>query len=96
MTRTTNLKRALALSACAWLAACGGGGGPSDIGTGPGTEVPVTANVPGTDVPLAATQSSADAIAFIRTVVANEDESADNLSIDAAELATSETDEPEV
>jgi ABC-type glycerol-3-phosphate transport system substrate-binding protein len=93
MTRTTHLKRALALSACAWLAACGGDPQASD---GLGSEAPVTANVPGTDVPLTATQSSAGAIAFIRTVVANEDESADNLRIDAAEFATSETDEPEV
>jgi len=92
MTTTTHLKRVLAISTCAWLAACGGN--TYDAGSGP--EVPVTANVPGTDVPLTATQSSAGAIAFVRTVVANEDESADNLRIDATELATSETDEPEV
>lgn len=68
-----------------FLGACGSGGG-DDAG------VPLVA---GTDVPQSATTSSAGAIAFIKTVTANQDNTSTPLVVGDVTLATSDTDEPD-
>ena len=72
------------------LAACGGGGG------GGSGVVPVSdPNVTGTDIPASATTSSAAAFAFVKIVAASPNDSAEPIRVGDAQLATSETAEPE-
>jgi hypothetical protein len=70
------------------LAACGGGGGGGD------TVAPVDTSG-GSDVPQSATASSAGAIAFMKSVAATSDSTAEPLRVGDAVLATSDTDEPD-
>lgn len=88
MKHSTLRKLGLVLGASALLAACGGGTEVAPLPSLP----PVIAN---SDVPVTATQSAQGAMAFVGTVVADENANGDGLRIDAADLATSETDEPE-
>ncbi len=72
------------------LVACG----DSSNLQGPGPVAdPGPALVSGTDVPVAATQDAAQALAFVRTVVAMEGEVLDPLRLGDAVLATSEVDD---
>ena len=71
------------------LAACGGGSGSSDTGSG------MTQNVNGTDVPVSATTSSAAAVAFVASVAATSDNTAEPIRVGDAILATSDSDEPD-
>lgn len=81
----------LAISAAALLSACGSG---SEIAA-PSVPPPSIALAPGTDVPLSATQSSAQATDFVRTVVSKgEADSEAALVVNDVVLATSETDDP--
>lgn len=73
--------------ACAFVAACGGGGG--------GPASPPVANAPGSEVPLSATQDPAAAYSFVASIAATGSESAEPLVVGDAQLATSETDEPQ-
>jgi hypothetical protein len=70
------------------LAACGGGGGGA---------APAVADPPftGTDVPSSATHSSAGALAFVKSVAAAANDSAEPISLGDAVLATSDSDEPD-
>ena len=81
----------LVLGAGALLAACGGGGNGAEVVPRLGPQ-PVVADA---DVPATATQNATGAVAFIRTLAADGDANGDGLRIDAADLGTSETDEPE-
>lgn len=82
MNYTRHCVLGLAFVSTVWLSACGGGGAAEPL-------------VVGSDVPVSATQNARAATAFVRTVAADESENGDALQIDAAELATSETDEAE-
>jgi hypothetical protein len=75
------------------LAACGGGdgGGASD----PGSATPPPSTVSGTDVPIEATTSSAAAVAFVKSVAATSDNTAEPIRVGDATLATSDADEPD-
>jgi hypothetical protein len=87
MNANPSLRGALVLAGAALLlSACGGGGG--------GTPVPDPL-VDGTDIPASATSSSAAAVAFVRSVAAQRDETALPITVGNAVLATSDTDEPE-
>ena len=68
------------------LASCGGGGGGGSALTPP--------LVSGTEVPVSATVSADGAFAFVDSVAATRDDSAEPLVVGDATLATSETDEP--
>jgi hypothetical protein len=70
------------------LAACGGGGGG-------GTPAPSDPPVAGTEVPTSATTSSAGAFAFVNSVSASSDNTAEPLIVGDATLAVSDTDEPD-
>jgi hypothetical protein len=71
------------------LAACGGG-------SGDGTPaIPPPAADRGTDIPLEATTSSAAAVAFVKTVAASSDATAEPIRVGDATLATSDSDEPD-
>lgn len=84
------------LSGLAWLgvagalslAGCGGGGGPAPA------PVPDPGG-PATGVPAAATTSSAAALAFVKSLAASGDNSAEPVPLGDAMLATSDTDEPD-
>jgi hypothetical protein len=84
MTYSSKFSLGLLLGVVALLSACGGG---SD------TVAPQV--VVDSDVPVTATQTAKEAISFVRTVADDATENGDGLRIDAADLATSETDEPE-
>lgn len=75
------------------LAACGGGDGAAGEGGGtPGAPDPT---VPGSDVPLSATTTSAGAMAFVKRVAANSDNTAVPIAVGDAVLASSDVDEPD-
>ena len=79
----------LAISAAALISACGSGGGTDAVAQ----FIPLS---PGTDVPLTATQTSVQAIDFVRMVVSKGEADADTaLVVGDVVLATSETDDPE-
>jgi hypothetical protein len=86
MTSKTFLVGALAGTALL-LASCGGGGGDSPVPSDP--------PIAGTDVPLSATTSSAGALAFVKSVAATSDNTANPIVVGDAVLATSDTDEPD-
>jgi hypothetical protein len=86
MMNPTQRMLSLVLGSAVLLSACGGGGG------GPEEAAPLAT---GSDVPVAATQSAAAATSFVRTVASDENGNGEGLRVDAIELATSETDEPE-
>lgn len=69
------------------LAACGGGGSSPPVANDP----PDT----GTQVPVSATSSSTGAVAFVKSVAATRDDTAEPVTVGDAVLATSDTDEPE-
>jgi hypothetical protein len=69
------------------LTACGGGGGD-------GAPAPADAAA-GSDVPQSASASSAVAIAFMKSVAATSDNSAEPIRVGDAVLATSDSDEPD-
>ena len=71
-----------------FLAACGGGGGNGPV-------LPADPIARGSEVPLSATTSSAGAVAFVKTVAATSDNSAEPIVVGDAMLATSDTDEPD-
>ena len=78
----------LAISIAALMSACGSGGGGDAVAQ----FIPLS---PGTDVPLTATQTSSQAIDFVRMVVNKGDADADTaLVVGDVVLATSETDDP--
>ena len=78
----------LAISTTALISACGSGGGDAVA-----QFIPLS---PGTDVPLTATQTSVQAIDFVRMVVSKGEANADTaLVVGDVVLATSETDDPE-
>jgi len=86
-TMMTSRPRVLGLAvAASLLSACGGGGG-SPAGADP--------FVSGTEVPLSATTSSSGALAFVKTVAASSDNSAEPIVVGDAVLAVSDTDEPD-
>lgn len=91
MTLTHLQHLGLVLGASAMLAACGGGNNSAE--TVPRLDSQPTA----TDarVPATATRSASGAVDFIRTLTADEDANGDGVLIDATDLGTSETDEPE-
>lgn len=77
----------LAVSVAALLSACGSGHNDAPA--------PGVALAPGTEVPLSATQSSAQATDFVRTVVNKGNADAETaLVVGDVVLATSETDDP--
>ena len=81
-------KTSAAVAAGLLLASCGGGGGGGGV-------LPAAAPlVMGTEVPVSATASADGAFAFVSSVAAARDESAEPLVVGDATLATSETDEP--
>jgi hypothetical protein len=71
------------------LAACGGGSGDG------GSAMPPPSADRGTDIPLEATTSSAAALAFVKTVAAASDNTAEPIRVGDATLATSDSDEPD-
>ena len=74
------------------LAACSGGGGSDSI------PLPVIAdpNVIGTDIAQSATQTAAGSSIFVKRIVLAGDKDMDEALVDGnAELASSETDEPD-
>jgi ABC-type glycerol-3-phosphate transport system substrate-binding protein len=73
------------------LAACGGGGGSGETAATP----PPPSDVAGTDIPVEATTSSAAAVAFVKSVTATSDNTAEPLRAGDATLATSDSDEPD-
>ena len=82
-------RAALVISATALIAACGSGGGGGDAAP------QSVALSPGTDVPLTATQTSIQAIDFVRMVVGKGEADAETaLVVGDVVLATSETDDP--
>ena len=88
MKAITILRAVFCGAACALLlAACGGGGGSAPIA--------IDARVTGTEVPASATSSSGGAVAFVKTVAATRDDTAEPVRVGDAVLATSDTDEPD-
>ncbi len=81
----------IVLGASALLAGCGGGNSGAEVAPRLGSH-PVATDA---RVPASATLSAKGAVAFIRTLETDEEAAGDSLHIDAADLGTSETDEPE-
>jgi hypothetical protein len=85
-----NAKQIMTIAAAAMLAtACGGGSGGDTAVVN--TDPPVA----GTEVPVSATTSSAGAMAFMKSLAATSDNTANPIVVGDAVLATSDTDEPE-
>lgn len=74
--------------AAALVAACGGGGDGTPA-------MPPVATVPNSDVPVSATQDASAALSFVASVAASSSDTAEPLVVGDAQLATSETDEPQ-
>jgi hypothetical protein len=77
------------------LAACGGGSGGGSGSAETGSGMPPPTIVTGTDIPLEATTSSAAAVAFVKSVAAGGDNTAEPIRAGDATLATSDSDEPD-
>ena len=73
------------------LAACGGGNGNSN-GNGDTAVAPSSVT---NGVPASATNSSAGAVAFVKSLAAASDDTAEPIVLGDAVLATSETEEPD-